>query len=306
MKTVIMIGGPTAIGKSSLALDLARELDAVILSADSRQIYKEMNIGTAKPSKEELSNIPHFFINHRSINESYSVGQFEQECIAAIEELLIQGRSIIVCGGTGLYMRAILKGLDEFPEIPKTVKDQVEGRFLSGGIEALQDWIDELDPVYAEMVDRNNPHRLIRAISVCLVAGKPYSSFLSNPRARRSFDVLPLLLEAPRAWLYKRIDQRVLEMVDQGLFEEATALFPLKNHVALQTVGYTEIFDYLEGIYTREEAIGLIQRNTRRYAKRQVTWFNKEEWWHRIDVLPKDTLRERTMAILKDPSLVNL
>lgn len=301
-----MIGGPTAIGKSSLALDLARELDAVILSADSRQIYKEMNIGTAKPSKEELSNIPHFFINHRSINESYSVGQFEQECIAAIEELLIQGRSIIVCGGTGLYMRAILKGLDEFPEIPKTVKDQVEGRFLSGGIEALQDWIDELDPVYAEMVDRNNPHRLIRAISVCLVAGKPYSSFLSNPRARRSFDVLPLLLEAPRAWLYKRIDQRVLEMVDQGLFEEATALFPLKNHVALQTVGYTEIFDYLEGIYTREEAIGLIQRNTRRYAKRQVTWFNKEEWWHRIDVLPKDTLRERTMAILKDPSLVNL
>jgi tRNA dimethylallyltransferase len=306
MKTVIMIGGPTAIGKSSLALDLARELDAVILSADSRQIYREMNIGTAKPSLQELNEVPHLFVNHRSIHENYSVGQFEQECIATIEELVGQGRSIIICGGTGLYMRAILKGLDEFPEIPKTVKDQVEGRLLSGGIGALQDWIDELDPVYAEMVDRNNPHRLIRAISVCLVAGKPYSSFLSNPRARRSFDVFPLFLEAPRDWLYTRIDQRVLDMVAHGLFEEATALFPLRNHAALQTVGYAEIFDYLDGIITREEAIGLIQRNTRRYAKRQVTWFNKEEWWHRIDVLPKDTLTERVMAILKDPSLVNL
>jgi tRNA dimethylallyltransferase len=306
MKTVIMIGGPTAIGKSSLALDLARELDAVILSADSRQIYKEMNIGTAKPSLQELNEVPHLFVNHRSIHENYSVGQFEQESIATIEELLGQGRSIIICGGTGLYMRAILKGLDEFPEIPKTLKDQVEGRFLSDGIGALQDWIDELDPVYAEMVDRNNPHRLIRAISVCVVAGKPYSSFLSNPRARRSFNVFPLLLEAPRDWLYTRIDQRVLDMVAHGLFEEATALFPLRNHAALQTVGYAEIFDYLDGIITVEEAIGLIQRNTRRYAKRQVTWFNKEEWWHRIDVLPKDTLTERVMAILKDPSLVNL
>lgn len=305
MKTVIMIGGPTAIGKSSLALDLAKELDAVIISADSRQIYREMNIGTAKPSLQELNAVPHFFVNHCSINENYSVGQYEQECVTTIEELLKQGRSIIICGGTGLYMRAIIKGLDAFPEIPPSVKNQIEERYSTEGILVLQNWIDELDPVYAGIVDRNNPHRLIRAISVCLVAGKPYSSFLSNPKAQRSFNVFPLLLEAPRDWLYSRIDQRVLDMVDQGLVEEATALFPLRNNVALQTVGYTEIFDYKEGMNTLEEAIGLIQRNTRRYAKRQVTWFNSEEWWYRIDVLPNDTLMERTMKFFKDHSNLN-
>lgn len=300
-----MIGGPTAIGKSKLALDLALELDAVIVSADSRQIYKEMSIGTAKPSQQELDAVPHLFVNHCSITENYSVGQYEQECIAIIEDLLRQGRNIIICGGTGLYMRALLKGLDEFPEIPSEIKYQIEERYHSEGIEALQNWIIDLDPAYAAVVDKNNPHRLIRAISVSLVAGRPYSSFLSNPRARRTFNVLPLLLEAPRAWLYERIDQRVLEMVEEGLVEEATKLFPQRNHVALQTVGYTEIFNYLEGKYTREEAIGLIQRNTRRYAKRQVTWFNKEDWWHRIDVLPKDSLLTRTLAILEDHSILS-
>jgi len=280
-KTLIAVIGPTAIGKTTLAIQLAQHFNTHIISADSRQFYKEMTIGTAVPGKEELAAAPHHFIQHKSIHEQYTVGDFEREAIAKLDnELFKMHDTVIMAGGSGLYVNAVLKGIDIFPEIPGDIRESLTRKFEENGIESLQKQLKEQDPEYFERVDRFNPHRLIRALEVCLASGKPYSSFLTSSRTRRNFHVILTGLTADRSIIYSRINRRVDLMMSQGLLEEARSLYPYRACNALQTVGYRELFSYFEGKINLETAVEEIKKNTRRFAKRQLTWFKKNEDAH--------------------------
>lgn len=274
-KLLITLIGPTAIGKTALAIRLARHFDTEIVSADSRQFFREMKIGTAAPTSEELKSVNHHFIGHKSIADEYSVGHFEEEAIPLINKLLKSKSTLILVGGSGLYIDAILFGLDKFPEADAKYRAELNTLLKEKGIEALQNLLQEKDPVYFEKVDRNNPHRLIRALEVCLSSGKPYSSFLNRKKPKRNFQHLIIGLETDRKKLYERINKRVDQMVSDGLEAEVKSLYPNKQLNALQTVGYQEFFNFFDGTITREQAIGLIKQNTRRFAKRQITWFKK-------------------------------
>ena len=278
-KFLIVVGGPTASGKTDFAIRLARHFNTVILSADSRQFFGEMNIGTAKPTAEEMAQAPHYFINSRSIESEYSVGDFERDALQLLERLFEEKNVVILAGGSGLYIKALCEGLDKFPEVPLVIRQAVEEEYQEKGLPHLQAELQRIDPAYYKIVDTYNPHRLIRAIAVFRASGQPYSSFLSQASPQRFFTPIFLQLHWPRAELYARIDARVETMMEQGLLEEARSLYPKRKFTALQTVGYQELFEHLDGRLSLEEAVSLIQRNSRRYAKRQLTWYRRDGHW---------------------------
>lgn len=280
-KLLVCIVGPTAIGKTTLAIDIASCFTTEIISADSRQFYKEMTIGTAVPSKNELESITHHFIQNRSIFDDYSVGDFERDAISLIDSLFKTHQVLVMVGGSGLYLDAVTKGLDKFPRIPPEIRNKLNSEFESSGIEFLQKELQKKDPEYFQKVDTQNQHRLIRALEVCRTTGLPYSSFLNIKKEARNFKTLFIGLTADREIIYNRINQRIDIMITEGLEKEAKIIYQHKYLNALQTVGYRELFSSFEGIFSREEAIEEIKKNTRRFAKRQGTWFrkNKEIIW---------------------------
>ncbi len=276
-KRLIVIVGPTAVGKTEVAIKLAEHFKTEIISADSRQFFKELTIGTAKPNEEELNRVPHHFINSHAITDEYDAAQYAAEALGLIYVLFEKYDYLVVCGGSGLYIKALLEGFDDIPEVPDTIRDEIIAHYETKGLEWLQTKLQELDPVYWQKVDQQNPARLMRALEVVMATGKSISSFQTKQKQQLPFRVVKIGLELDRELLYKRIDVRMDEMIAKGLFEEAKAMYPFRHHQALQTVGYKEIFDFLDGQYDREQAVRLLKRNTRRYAKRQFTWFKRDE-----------------------------
>ena len=283
-KYLVVVVGPTAVGKTDLCVQLAKHYQTDIISADSRQFYKEMSIGTAKPTPKEQQGVKHYFVDSHSIAEEYSAGAFEADVLALLEKLFLEHDVVIMTGGSGLYVRAVLEGMDEMPEVAPEVREALTKQYEEEGLQPLLQKLQELDPLYYTQVDKANPQRVIRALEVCISSKQPYSSFRKSDKQERPFNIIKVALNRDRTELYQRIDQRMDLMLEQGLLDEAKRLYPYKAHNALQTVGYKEIFDYLEGKYDWEEAVRLLKRNSRRYAKRQLTWFNKnpEEytWFH--------------------------
>lgn len=283
MNYLITIIGPTAIGKTALSIALAQHFGSDIISCDSRQFFKEMKIGTAVPSDEELAAAPHHFIQNKSIFESYSVGDFEQEALVKLDELFQKNNIQIMAGGSGLYVEAVLKGFDDFPDIDDSVRERINTKFDSLGIEYLQEQLQKLDSEYYQKLQTENPQtlqnpqRMKRFVEVCLGTGKPYSSFIGKRKNVRNFTPIIIGLEADREIMYDRINQRVDIMLNEGLLAETQSLYPNNQLNALQTVGYRELFDYFDGKTTLEFAIEQIKMNTRRFAKRQITWFKRTE-----------------------------
>jgi tRNA dimethylallyltransferase len=298
MTDVILIGGPTASGKSELALRLARHFGTVILSADSRQVYRGLDIGTAKPSPAERAEVPHYLLDLCDPDETYTAGRFAAEAEALIQELLPRHRPILVAGGTGLYLRALYAGLDEFPPVPEAQKKELEAYYHREGLGGLQRRLQRVDPVYSQEVDLQNPRRLMRAILVSETAGQPYSSLRRNQLRERPFTMSGIYLDAPADWLEPRIRARVQHMIEAGLEAEALQLYPCRDNPALQTVGYQEWFEFFEGKCPREEVPERIVIHTRQYAKRQRTWFGKEDWWQRLAPEPPETLTARALDLL--------
>lgn len=283
MNYLITIIGPTAIGKTSLSIALAQHFGSEIISCDSRQFFKEMSVGTAVPNPEELALATHHFIQNKSIFNEYSVGNFERDAITKLDELFLNNNIQIMVGGSGLYVNAVLKGLDNFPSIEMEIREEVRNDFSKKGIAYLTQKLQKLDPIYFEKITKENPqtlqnpHRIMRFLEVCIGTGKPYSSFLNQKKNNRNFTPIVIGLEAERTIMYDRINQRVDLMMNEGLLEEAKNLFPNKDLNALQTVGYRELFDYFVGKTTLDIAIEEIKKNTRRFAKRQMTWFKRTE-----------------------------
>jgi len=275
VKKLIVILGPTAVGKTAYAIELAHALGTEIISADSRQIFKELNIGAARPSLEELGTVKHHFIATASIHEEYSAGRFEREALSTLHELFRIHDTVVCCGGSMMYVDALLNGFDELPS-DKAVREQWSASLESNGIEFLQNELKILDSEYYSQVDLNNPHRLIRALEVCTLSGKPYSTLRKASAKERDFLIEKRGLNMSRELLYARIDARVEGMMEKGLLEEVKGLYPFRNLQALNTVGYKELFDYVEGKFTLDEAIAKIQQHTRNFAKRQLTWWRKD------------------------------
>jgi len=275
-KTLIVVVGPTAIGKTALAIDLAKHLKTEIISADSRQFFKEMHIGTAKPSSEELAEAPHHFIDSHSISTLFSTGDFEVEALQLMDLLFKKLDTLIMVGGSGLYIDAICKGLDELPEIDLKIREQLNEQLATEGIEKIRMRLQELDPEYFLKVDQSNPQRMIRGLEVVLSSGKKLSSFLTSNTKKRPFNIIKIGLNTDRAILYERINQRVDIMMEAGLLSEVESLVPYRKYNALNTVGYSELFDYLDGTTDLQSAVAMIKQNTRRFAKRQLTWFRRD------------------------------
>lgn len=276
-KTLISIVGPTAIGKTALSIKLAQYFKTEIISADSRQFFKEMNIGTAVPSIEEQQAAKHHFIQHISIKDSYNVGDFERDAISKIIEIHKKNDVAIMVGGSGLYVKAITKGLDNFPDVDEDIRLELNQKLKNEGLEKLQNQLKELDLKAYNTIAIDNPQRLIRALEICIASGQPYSSFLTNAYKSRPFNTISIGLNAERSIIYERINERVDMMVNNGLVAEAKELLPYKHLNALNTVGYKELFNYFEGKWTLDFAISEIKKNTRRFAKRQLTWFRKDD-----------------------------
>ncbi|GFD82824.1 tRNA dimethylallyltransferase [Tenacibaculum sp. KUL118] len=274
--TLITIVGATAIGKTALSIKLAQHFNCDIISCDSRQFYKEMTIGTAVPDSEELAAAPHHFIQNRSVFENYSVGQFEKDALKTLNELFTKNPIQIMVGGSGLYVDAVLKGLDYFPDVDPQIRIDLTTELENKGIEHLQKRLKKLDIEAYNTIAIDNPHRLIRSLEICIGTGETYSSFKNKPKAPRNFQSIKIGLTADREIMYDRINRRVAIMIEKGLIEEAKKLHPYKNLNALQTVGYRELFEYFEGNFAKEFAIEEIKKNSRRFAKRQGTWFRKD------------------------------
>lgn len=281
-KHLLVVGGPTASGKTSFAIQLAKHFDTVIVSADSRQFFQEMNIGTAKPNPEELEKAKHYLVSHLSIEHDYSVGAYAKEAGDLLERLFEDRDFVILCGGSGLYIQAICEGLDEFPEVPAALNESLNDWYHTEGLEALKEAVKMADPVYFQEVDQNNPRRLLRALAVSRSSGKPFSSFRKAKFPSPRFKSTYLWMNRPRSQLYERINQRVDQMLASGLVAEARQLYGRRHLKALQTVGYQELFSYFDGAISLDEAIELIKRNSRRYAKRQVTWSRRDGFWKHI------------------------
>jgi tRNA dimethylallyltransferase len=279
-KRLVVIVGPTAVGKTAAAIQLAQALHTEIISADSRQIFRELTIGTAKPTAAELAQVRHHFIDTHSITEDYDAARYGDEALAVIHQLLETHRHVVLCGGSGLYVQAVCEGFDDIPEVPEDIRAGLIQGYEAGGIGWLQAQMREHDPAHLQAVDAQNPHRLIRALEVKLGTGRSIATFRKQARREHPFTIVKIGLELPREVLYERIDARMDAMIAAGLFEEAEALYPHRQRQALQTVGYREIFDYMDGLYDRDEAIRLLKRNSRRYAKRQLTWFKRDESIH--------------------------
>ncbi len=299
-RTLIVITGPTAVGKTAVSIAVAKRFNAEIVSADARQFYREMNIGTAKPSIQQLAAVYHHFIGHLSIQDDYSAGKYEHDAIELLSRLFTTNDTIVLTGGSGLFIRSVLVGLDSFPPVDRNVRRQLMEMYTDQGIEILRSLLLEHDPAYYKTVDLNNPSRLIRALTVSLSSGKPYSFFRREKPKVRNFNPLLIGLTISRELLYRRIDERVDRMMAGGLIREAKELFNHRHLTALQTVGYSELFKYLEQKMTLAATVDLIKRNTRNYAKRQMTWFNKMKdinWFH-PDNLPGifELIENRDMA----------
>lgn len=276
-KTLIVIVGPTASGKTAAAIELAKHYQTVIISADSRQFYREMSVGTAKPTDEELRTVKHYFINSLSITDSFTAGDYEAQCLELLTRLFDDHDVVILAGGSGLFIKAVCEGFDKFPDTDPAVRNRLNTELNDRGIVYLQEKLKMADPDYYEQVDLNNPQRVIRALEVFGSTGVPYSSFRKSASNTRPFRVLKFGLSLPRDVLYNRINQRVDEMVKNGLIEEVRSLLPYRHLNALNTVGYSELFDYFDGKTDLVTATDLIKQNTRRFAKRQLTWFGKDK-----------------------------
>ena len=282
-KYLILVVGPTAVGKSDLCLNLAKKFETEILSCDSRQFYREMNLGTAKPSSEELAEVSHHFINTLSIADSYDVRKYEAEALHLLDRLFKTKHVVLMTGGTGLFASAIANGLDEIPDVSPEIRVDLIQELEEKGLTWLQGAVEEVDPEFYAQVDRSNPQRLMRALEIWRGTGLKFSSFRIKNKVQRPFEIVKIGLDRPREELYQRIDQRMELMLRRGLFKEAESLVDRRNLNALQTLGYTEIFDFLEGKYDEKEMVRLLKRNSRRYAKRQLTWFRKDpliRWFH--------------------------
>ncbi len=274
---LVTIIGPTAIGKTDLAIKIAEFYKTEIVSADSRQFYRELNIGTAKPSSSELSKIKHHLINNKSIQEQYNINDFEKDAIESINSIFKKNKVAVLVGGSGLFINSVLYGLDEIPEIDENIRNSLYSDMDSLGIKTLQEKLKLLDPNSYENIDIDNPRRLIRALEVTIGSGKPYSSFLKKTKKTRNFNVITIGLNQDRAELYEKINTRVDNMIKDGLIDEVKGLLELKNLKTLNTIGYSEVFKYIDGVYSKDECINEIKKNTRRYAKRQLTWFKSIE-----------------------------
>ena len=278
---LIIITGPTAAGKTDVAIEVAKALRTEIVSCDSRQMYREMRIGTAVPTAEELAAVPHHFIGHLSIHDYYNVSMFEQECLQLLEKLFQKYHTVVMTGGSGLYIDALCKGIDDFPSVDPEIRKTVVGWYETNGVEYLRRQLKILDPEHYEKVDLRNYKRIMKAIEVSLQTGKPYSSFLTAKERKRPFEVVKVAINRPREDMFERINLRTAAMMEEGLLEEAQALYPFRNLNALNTVGYKELFACMDKLHDLNTAVELIRRNTRRYAKRQLTWFarDKEMIW---------------------------
>ncbi|WP_431292375.1 tRNA (adenosine(37)-N6)-dimethylallyltransferase MiaA [Pedobacter sp. P26] len=285
-KTLISIVGPTAIGKTALAIQLAQHFGTEIISADSRQFFKEMAIGTAKPNAMELAAAKHHFIDSHSVSQLFSTGDFEIESLNTLDQIFKNHALAIMVGGSGLYVNALLNGLDEMPDIDLSIRERLNKQFEEEGLAVIQNQLAQLDPEYFAKVDQQNPQRMIRGLEVFLSTGQKLSSMLSATKKERPFNIIKIGLNTDRAVLYDRINRRVDQMIADGLVDEVKSLIPFKKYNALNTVGYSELFDYLEGKSSLEDAVSAIKQNTRRFAKRQLTWFRRDEeinWFEPIE-----------------------
>lgn len=280
MKVLLLIVGPTGVGKTELALRVAERYGCPIVSCDSRQIFREIPIGTAAPTADEQRRVKHYFIGERSIEEAYNAGQYERDALELLDVLFAEHDVVVMTGGSMLYADAVCKGLDDLPSVPSSVRADVQREYESKGLAWLQSEVQRLDPVYWDEVDRQNPARLAHCVELCRVTGKPYSALRSHTAKERPFRIVKIGLDRPRAQLYARIDERVEQMMAAGLLEEAKAVYPKRALNSLQTVGYKELFAYLDGQYDLERAVELIQQNSRHYAKRQLTWFRRDKEIH--------------------------
>ena len=274
--TLIVIAGPTGSGKSALAVRIAQHYNAPIISTDSRQFYRGLAIGTAQPTKEELAAAKHYFIADREVEDDFNSGKYETEALRLLDKLFKDNEYVVAVGGSGLYIQALCDGMDAMPEANDEVRQQLKERLQNEGLAVLADELRQRDPEYYDRVDRSNPARVMRALEVCIVTGRTYTEQRSGEKAERSFNIIKIATDMPRDILYDRINRRVDMMVAEGLVEEARRVYHKRHLNALQTVGYREMFDYFDGITTLDEAIELIKRNSRHYAKRQMTWFRRD------------------------------
>lgn len=283
MKTLLVLLGPTGVGKTDLSIEITQYFDTSIISCDSRQIYKEMRIGTAVPKEAQLAAVPHYFIQTISVKDYYNSWQYETEALAKIRELFEENDVVVMCGGSMLYIDAVCKGIDDIPTISPELRGELMEIYEKNGLEPIRAMLKELDPVFYEQVDLNNGKRVLHAVEVCRMAGVPYSALRTNTPKERGFNIVRIGLNREREELYRRIDRRVELMLEEGLVAEARELLPMRHLNALNTVGYKELFDYFEGKTDYEEAIRLIKRNSRRYARKQLSWFRRDndiEWFH--------------------------
>lgn len=295
---MIVIAGPTAVGKTAVAIDVARAWGTEIISADSRQCYREMNIGVARPSADELAQVPHHFIASHSIFDQVSAGVFEQYALEKTHTLLQQYPAVVMVGGTGLYIRAFCEGMDVIPTIDPAIRTQIVDMYAANGLAWLQAQVQEKDPAFWAVAEQQNPQRLMRALEIQAVTGHSILHYRKGNKANRSFRIVKIGLDMDRAVLYERINQRVDRMMEAGLLEEVRALYPHRTLSALQTVGYQELFDHLDGKYSLDEAVDAIKQHTRHYAKRQLTWFKKDESIHWVHALGND-IQESIRKILE-------
>lgn len=285
-KTLIVITGPTAVGKTALCLDVAKHFDIPIINADSRQIFRELKIGTARPTEEQMRQVHHDFVGMLGLEDYYSASLFEQQVLALLEQQFLTRDYALMAGGSMMYIDAVCDGIDDIPTIDDETRATMKRRLAEEGLEALCEELRQLDPEYYEIVDRQNPRRVVHALEICQMTGKTYSSFRKREKRERPFDIIKIGLNRPREELYERINKRVDQMMADGLLEEARSLYPKRHLNALNTVGYKELFDYLDGRWPLEEAVERIKGNTRRYARKQLTWYKKDEqirWFHPDD-----------------------
>lgn len=281
--TLIILLGPTGVGKTDLGIALAQRLACPVVSADSRQIFRELPVGTAAPTAEELGKVEHWFIGNKSVEEDYNAGQYEAEVLPMITGYLASHEALLMVGGSMMYIDAVCKGFDYLPQVPQTVRQQVRNDYEAKGLEWLQSELMRLDPDYCRQVDLQNPQRLMHAVEISLVAGKPYSAFRTGTAKKRPFRILKVGLQRDRAELYERINRRVTQMMAQGLLQEAEKVYPYRHKNSLNTVGYKELFAYIDGKCTLDEAVDKIRQNSRHYAKRQLTWFRQDTEIHWFD-----------------------